>query len=173
MATQTRTALKAWFETGDTPTQSQFSDFIDSVPNIQDDLNDSPANIIKTDLLIPTAQVLTLNSIPQQIVASPGVGKLIEPVDCLMHVIFNTTAYNTNTNTLLVVSGSNTPVMRQLTGLDATVDSYRKFEVAPAANPVNSQYVTNAALVIQVQVGDPLAGDSDIHIYLSYRIVTV
>ena len=38
MAEKTRTQLKAYFETGDKPTQSQFIDLIDSVPNIQTDV---------------------------------------------------------------------------------------------------------------------------------------
>ncbi len=37
MALRTRTVLKSYFETGDKPTQAQFGDFIDSVPNISDD----------------------------------------------------------------------------------------------------------------------------------------
>ena len=36
MAEQGRTTLKGYFETGDTPTQAQFEDLIDSVPNISD-----------------------------------------------------------------------------------------------------------------------------------------
>jgi hypothetical protein len=34
MSEKTRTELKAYFETGDMPTQSEFEDFIDSVPNL-------------------------------------------------------------------------------------------------------------------------------------------
>ena len=37
MAQQTRTILKTYFETGDTPTQAQFIDLIDSSPNPTDD----------------------------------------------------------------------------------------------------------------------------------------
>ena len=37
MAQQTRTTLKTYFETGDTPTQAQFIDLIDSSPNPTDD----------------------------------------------------------------------------------------------------------------------------------------
>jgi len=37
MAQQNRTVLKSYFETGDTPTQAQFTDFIDSVLNYSDD----------------------------------------------------------------------------------------------------------------------------------------
>ena len=36
MAEQGRTTLKGYFETGDTPTQAQFEDLIDSVPNTSD-----------------------------------------------------------------------------------------------------------------------------------------
>jgi len=37
MAEKTRSELKAFFETNDQPTQSEFSDFIDSILNFQDD----------------------------------------------------------------------------------------------------------------------------------------
>ena len=37
MSEVTRTVLKSYFETGDVPTQAQFIDLIDSVPNIVDD----------------------------------------------------------------------------------------------------------------------------------------
>lgn len=37
MAEKTRTELDAYFNTGDTPTEAQFQDLIDSIPNFQDD----------------------------------------------------------------------------------------------------------------------------------------
>lgn len=37
MALKTRAELKAYFETGDTPTEAQFQDLMDSIPNFQDD----------------------------------------------------------------------------------------------------------------------------------------
>lgn len=37
MAQQTRTVLKGYFNTGDIPTEAQFSDLIDSFPNTSDD----------------------------------------------------------------------------------------------------------------------------------------
>lgn len=37
MAEKTRNELKAFFETGDLPTEQEFADFIDSVPNIETD----------------------------------------------------------------------------------------------------------------------------------------
>lgn len=37
MSEKTRTVLKAYFETNDQPTESEFSDFIDSCPNMSTD----------------------------------------------------------------------------------------------------------------------------------------
>lgn len=37
MATKTRTELKAYFNTGDKPTEAQFADFINAVENLNDD----------------------------------------------------------------------------------------------------------------------------------------
>jgi len=53
MAEQTRTTLKTYFETGDTPTESQFADLIDSVSNITDDgILTSEKWYITTDIAI-------------------------------------------------------------------------------------------------------------------------
>ena len=37
MSQKTRSQLKAYLETNDVPTQAQYSDVIDSVPNLTDD----------------------------------------------------------------------------------------------------------------------------------------
>jgi hypothetical protein len=43
MAQQSRATLKGYFETGDTPTQAQFGDLVDSVLNLNDDGAPAPA----------------------------------------------------------------------------------------------------------------------------------
>lgn len=48
MALKTRAELKAFFETGDFPTESQFADFIDSVNNILENNSPSWSKVTKT-----------------------------------------------------------------------------------------------------------------------------
>src|SRR4030042_1768829 len=66
MAEKSRTELKAFFETGDRPTQSQFEDLIDSVLNI---VNDgfkawTKLRLSYTDFQPDAGATKTINSIP-------------------------------------------------------------------------------------------------------------
>lgn len=64
MAIRTRTQLKSYFETGDRPTEEQFSDFIDSVllPNDTDDI-DELKNILKGETIYPLLAEFTEESL--------------------------------------------------------------------------------------------------------------
>jgi hypothetical protein len=55
MAQQSRTTVKTYFETGDTPTQAQFGHLIDSALNLTDDTSDALSEG-STNLYVSSAQ---------------------------------------------------------------------------------------------------------------------
>lgn len=172
MSALNRAALKLFFETGDLPTEAQFADLIDSSPNIIDDLADDPADLIAADLLLTTAQVLALNTTPQTIVAAPGAGKVIEYKGGFVHVIFNGVAYITNTTLEIIPSGASA-AQSSHTILNATADTIRNMPVEYVGTTAASQLSINNPLQLSVMTGDPVAGNSDVHVYITYRIVTL
>ena len=134
--------------------------------------NDSGIDCIQgtAKVVIPTAQVLTLNSIPVQLVAAPGAGYAIEVLSAIVKIDFNTTAYSSNTVLDIINTGATKPI-KSLPCLNATVDTIRDITPSSSTTATQTQMLENVALMATSNSADPTAGDSDITIYVTYRII--
>ena len=168
MSIFSRSTLLSYFLTGEAPTQGQFAALINSVTLEAD----ACLCIKEVKIDIPTAQVLTLNSVPVQLVAAPGAGYAIEVLSASVKVDFNTTAYATNVLLNIKNSGATYPT-NKLNCLDSTVSMIKQISFTSTSSTTNTQTIENAALNLEVETGDPTAGDSDITIYVTYRIITL
>lgn len=120
-------------------------------------------------ITIPTADVLTLNSVPYQLLASPGVGKAYVVDEALMFIKYQTAAYATNT-TLHVIT--DTAEIAQLVG--STYLATKKdvcVKLLEYGLTTKTQILSNKGIYAKVDVGDPTLGDSDVVIYLKYRLI--
>lgn len=131
-------------------------------------------NTYITSVLIPTASVLTGNSVPVSIVGAPGANKVIVPISAIEILSYNSTPYATNGVTNL----------RHETATDACMTLGTSFlfgtttkTAVMSNNPINSvtdtQCLANKALLWEVGTGDPTAGDSSVTVAVMYRIVDV
>jgi len=127
-----------------------------------------------TSLVIPTASVLTLNGTPLTIVAAPGAGYAIEAIAASVKLIYNSVVYATNTDIGLITDTANTYQIDGQTVLNASVSSIRKLTaVLNNFTATDTQIIENKALQVKVDTGNPTAGDSDITVYVAYRIITI
>ena len=173
MATLSRAALKLFFQTGDTPTEAQFADDIDSSPNIVDDFGSAPANIRRVVVTIPTAQVLTLFTVPVLLIPAPGPGFFIEVISAFVNILFYTTVYATVSQLDIQVAGSVQPIFSTNRMLDATASLIRpQLRLTPFAAD-QTIMLANAAVLIATTGVDPTLGDSDVKVYATFRIVAV
>ena len=138
----------------------------------QANVNNNCVCIKSTSLTIATADVLTLNATPIEIVAAPGAGYAIEVLSASMKVVFNSVAYATNTALELTSSGAD---IKQFDGdlLGATVSKIGLINRDYRPTSGQTQIIENAALNVSVDTGNPTAGDSDIKVYVTYRIITL
>jgi hypothetical protein len=123
-----------------------------------------------SSVTIPSADVLTLDSTPYEIVAAPGAGFTIEVISCSVKLAFNSAAY---TGGVILRLGTTTgqPVM-QNTVLDATQTTIRPLATTAATTVGYVIMAENAALTIDVP--SPVAtGDSDIEVFVHYRLLSV
>jgi len=123
-------------------------------------------------LTIASADVLTLNTTPIEIIAAPGVGYAIEVISTSVYIDFNTTPYATNIQLQVFNLGASKPLFAQNI-LDASVATRRFLTKQAATLATDTQILENASLQVSVKTGDPTAGDSDITIYVTYRIITL
>jgi hypothetical protein len=127
----------------------------------------------EASLPIASADVLQLNSTPLTIVAAQGAGTAIEVVSASVKIAFGSVAYATNTTLQLISPGGATLVQATTsTVLAVTQNTHTGFnKTAPIAS--GGSIFENTELQINVFNGDPTAGDSDITVYVLYRVITV
>ena len=123
-------------------------------------------------LTVATADVLHLNTTPIEIVAAPGAGYAIEVISASMKMVYNSATYATNTSLELLTAGATNS--QASTVIKNSASTIRRFaDATTLASATATQLVDNAALNVTVASGDPTAGDSDITIYVTYRIITI
>lgn len=130
--------------------------------------------VYKASLSIPTASVLTLNATPLEIVAAPGAGYAIECINASLFMTYNSVAYATNT-TLQLITDTATVAQMQLSGAisNTVTRGYKIPELSSAAGTTSTQVIENKSLKVSVATGNPTAGDSDIVVYVLYRLIAV
>jgi hypothetical protein len=123
-------------------------------------------------LTIATADVLHLNTTPIEIVAAPGAGYAIEVISASMKMVYVSATYATNTSLELITAGATNS--QASTVIKNSASTIRRFaDATTLASATATQLVENAALNVTVASGDPTAGDSDITVYCTYRIITL
>lgn len=166
------TALKALFQQGDFPNEQAFIDLIETLGGGAN----GDGNIRVSNLDLTSSQVLSLNSTPIELVAAPGTGKAIQMVSAIARIAtYGGSPYATNTSLILIANGASGTDYQMACGsiLARTSICIKNFgQQTGGANNV-SQYIENSSILATVLTGNPTAGNSDIKIYSSYRIITL
>lgn len=128
---------------------------------------------------IASADVLTLSTIPVELVPAPGAGKAIQVVSASASMVYGTVPYATNGTLYLMTDAATATapqfVVSQNSFLFGTVTRAVNFiplSVSPLA-VTDLQIVDNKPLEAWVFFGNPTAGDSDITINVVYKIIDV
>lgn len=121
-------------------------------------------------LTIASADVLTLNTTPITIIGAVS-GYAIEVISASLKIDYNTTAYATNTTLTLTTSGATAPQADN--SIDATVARTGRFRnrYTSGEPSTTTQLIANADLQVSVDTGNPTAGDSDITVFVHYRLI--
>ncbi len=164
MSVQSRATLKGYFNAGDTPTEVQFTNLIDSIPNFTDDFATKYVKVA-----VSSADILQLNSIPKTLVIAPGSGKILIPVFAIAKLTFGSGAYDsTNNDPQIKLSGATDYLM----GFPNLLSQGSNFRIFRSMRELNIDQPENAALILTEDV-DPTSGDGTLAIYLWYKIVTL
>jgi len=138
---------------------------------VRSKLNAQGRNTVKVS--IPTAQVLTLNSVPIQAVAAPGAGNMTVPSYVMGYIAYVAPVYATNINLQLYHDGAGDAIAETSLLLVKTTTAYQQIPFLFTIAAGTTQMLPNAALMIRVETGDPSAGASDIAVYIEYSILQV
>jgi len=128
------------------------------------------SGVQSTSLTIASADVLQLNSTPLTIVAAQGAGTYIEVISAFVVIDFNSAAYATNTTIELIFSGASDELM--ISSINASVSKSVAFTKQGSGTAGNTQMLENTDLQVAVASGDPTTGDSDIEVFILYRVIS-
>ncbi len=135
--------------------------------------------LLYTDLQIAHADILTLNTVPIEIVGNPGAGLAIEVVSCSMSIKGTAgvvTPYITNTTVRLITDTATQPQVYTDRILTSTVDrTINQLTANMGAVTTDTQIIANKKLYVDVQTANPGGGAAGaiLTIHLMYRIITI
>lgn len=128
---------------------------------------------LQRKVVITSAQLLALNAIPQTVIPAPGAGKIIEFMSVVVHKPAGTAYAGIVAGEDIAFkytdgSGAQVNTSGETTGfLDQTTAQTRLFrQIAAEYTPV-----ANAALVMQLLVGEITTGDSPLYVSINYRVI--
>ncbi|MHC4894981.1 MAG: hypothetical protein ACYTFV_16885, partial [Planctomycetota bacterium] len=123
-------------------------------------------------LTIASADVLTLNTTPLTIVGAVA-GYAIEVVSASVKIDNPGAPYATNVGLELICNGATVKQAVNLSALNSSVTSVRRFSIGGSTVASDTQLIANADLLVQVPTGDPTGGDADITVFVNYRLIAV
>lgn len=146
------------------------------VREVCNDLNDTmfSGKALEATLSLTSAQILTLYSVPLDIVASPGAGKYIEVISasCIYTVV--TLPYAGNIVLGLWCAGAGVEQIQNVTALISTASRTTVFRHATSiSGTTTTQVLANTALQVKIATGDTTVGNGTAVIKVLYRIVTI
>ena len=124
-------------------------------------------------LTIASADVLTLNATPVSFGLTVASGTAIHIISATGSMTYNSTPYATNGNMIIRCVGANSGQV----GFDdngllfGTVSRTVPAAYVLSDGTTDTFLIDGADLEVTVDVGNPTAGDSDITVYVTYRII--
>lgn len=119
---------------------------------------------------ITSAQLLQMFTTPITLVAAQGAGKVIVPVNVLLRYRYGTIEYTTN-QTITLSPNNSLWTANYNSAISGAADKYSSRSVTPTSTVVG--VVDNLPLTVGVQIGNPLAGDGQLDVYVSYYVLTL
>ena len=143
---------------------------VDALDIALNDVADNVSNLIsiKTKVVsLSQSDILTLNSVPVELIAAAGANQVIELLSVTAKLVYNSSSYVSANELRIVYSGETNGIMQLSTtfltnGASVTHRAAWTSNVLMTANTAVKAYVHNA---------NPTAGDSTIKLFISYRII--
>lgn len=122
---------------------------------------------------IASADILTLNGTPVELVPAPAAGKVIEVLGVVGRMNFLTAAYATNTN-LQIVDTTSGEVLAEDSGTLLAAAGNVVASVPLSLNASAGIEITPAGSVsATVETGNPATGAGSLDLYVSYKVITL
>lgn len=129
--------------------------------------------VLSVEIQIPHLSILTLHSVPLLVIPAPGVGKTIQIISCAIRTETGwTTPYATNTDLYLKTLTSADQQVKDVLALTSTIARAYIAPLTTVTGVDDTQLISNKAIYVQVDNGDPTGGASGqiLDLLITYKI---
>ncbi len=142
------------------PSQQSTKAYIDSVL--------ATASLRQTSVInISSAELLSLNGTPKELVAAPGANKIIALHRIIIKYTYSTAAYATNTTLETIYAGTSASPASAAGVIGQSVDVV---SIGAISTVTSTSDLTNKALQLRVSTGNPTAGSGTLKVIVDYSI---
>jgi len=134
-------------------------------------LTDISPSYFTAQLTIPSASVLTLNSVPLQIIGALSISEGIVPLFGFVDFVNVTVPYATNVVAYLGTSALTSTNYVMAFNIDEADGERSIIYPQPAAGLATANMAVGESMWIKVLGGDPTAGDGDLVVTVYYQVV--
>jgi hypothetical protein len=175
MAIKTAAELKAYFETGDVPTQQEFVNLIDTIFSM--------SGYTETIVNISSSQILNMGTTPIELLPAAGVNKYYDIENIILEYIPNTISYNTTSGFVRLYYGNlNAAISSKIVGSDnryiaLITDLKNRSNVSddtfiPEAVDILYGGEADGILALTSDNGNPTDGNGTMRAIIKYKVKT-
>jgi hypothetical protein len=173
MAIKTAAELKAYFETGDVPTQQEFVNLIDTIFSM--------SGYEETIVNISSSQILNMGTTPIELLPAAGVNKYYDIEQITFEYTYGTTSYNVPDSEFIRLSDYSTInfsiTERVISNEENTITIVKDFySVQDGVVDVTfvgiTSVVLNKGLYLEPIAGSPTNGDGTMRAIIKYKVKT-
>jgi hypothetical protein len=158
----TQTSLVHIVNTGDTTQNSTGSSYKAELGQVADAIGGYQ---YYTAVTVSSAEILTLSSLPIELLPAPGVGYYYD-IKLILEYTFNTTPYTVASGDVIIDDGTNVMYdIFSLQGIGADVVFMTQSMVGP-----NTIVFPNSSIYLSQQIVDPTLGDGEMLLKIWYSI---
>jgi hypothetical protein len=129
--------------------------------------------VLTAKLFIPSAEVLQLNTTPKAFGLNVPAGYYAQPLRLSYQLNFGTSDYDTNTDIAVIGSVSSVNIITNGAGLLAASSNTFLYDILGSGMSNTSTPMDGEDLLVTEPTGNPLNGDSDITLYLTYMLIEI
>lgn len=122
-------------------------------------------------LTLSPAQVLTWFATPVQFGLTVPSGYYVQLISSQLGVDYNTIAYTTNFGAAIRAVGADTSMASNASALNTNVSRIVSMPINTSPSANDTQFIDGADLEVYGLIGAALLGDSNVDIYITYRLV--